>query len=84
MPFEQAVQLASRMLLGTGQLLTEGGFTPETLQQRVSVPGGITAQGLRLIEQEVDGMFNRLIRITHAKYAEDLEKVSSMFLKPID
>jgi competence protein ComER len=83
-PYEQATRLASHMLLGTGKLLTEGGFTPDALQQRVAVPGGITAEGLRLMDCELDGMFNRLIRITHAKYHEDLEKVEAMFLKPID
>lgn len=83
-PYEEATRLASHMLLGTGKLLTEGRFTPETLQQRVAVPGGITAEGLKLMEHELDGMFNRLIRITHAKYHEDLEKVDAMFLKPID
>lgn len=83
-PYDQATKLASHMLLGTGRLLTEGGFTPEALQQRVAVPGGITAEGLRLMEHELDGMFNRLIRITHAKYEEDLEKVGAMFLRTID
>lgn len=78
-PLEQAKLLASRMLLGTGQLLTDGGLTPETLQQRVAVPGGITAEGLRLLESELNGTFNRLIRITHAKFKEDLEKVETMF-----
>lgn len=83
-PYEKATQLASHMLNGTGLLLTEGGFTPEALQKRVAVPGGITAEGLKLMEHELDGMFNRLIRITHSKYNEDLEKVEAMFLKPID
>jgi competence protein ComER len=83
-PYEEAARLASHMLKGTGLLLTDGGFTPESLQKRVAVPGGITAEGLKLMEHELDGMFNRLIRITHAKYNEDLEKAEAMFFKPID
>lgn len=83
-PHEQATRLASHMLLGTGLLLTKGGFTPEQLQNRVAVPGGITAEGLRLLDREANGMFNRLIRITHAKYEEDVEKVKAMFLRTID
>ncbi|MDF2927721.1 MAG: competence protein [Paenibacillaceae bacterium] len=83
-PYEEATRLASHMLLGTGKLLTEGQFTPDALQKRVAVPGGITAEGLQLMEHELDGMFNRLIRITHAKYHEDLEKVGVMFLRTID
>lgn len=76
---DEAVTLASSMLLGTGKLLTEGGFTPAELQARVSVPGGITAQALQLLDNELDGVFNRLIRTTHAKYDEDVEKVAAAF-----
>src|SRR5690554_106740 len=35
-PREKATQLASEMLVGTGKLLTTGGFTPQSLQQSVS------------------------------------------------
>lgn len=31
------------------------------------------------MEQDLDGMFNRLIGITHAKYEEDLEKLEMVF-----
>jgi len=77
---EQATVLASNMLLGTGKLLTEGRFTPEQLQARVSVPGGITAEAIRLLNHELDGVFQRLIRTTHAKFYEDVEKVGVSFL----
>lgn len=83
-PYEQANRLACQMLLGTGKLLTEGGFTPEALQQRVAVPGGITAVGLRLVENDLNGMFNRLIHATHTKFEEDLEKVTAQFMRTID
>jgi competence protein ComER len=76
---EEATQLASEMALGTGKLLTTGGFTPESLQKRVAVPGGITAEGLRMMEKELCGLFNNLIHTTHAKYEEDLEKVEARF-----
>lgn len=76
---DEAIRLASNMLLGTGVLLTEGGMTPEMLQGRVSVPGGITAQALKRLECELEGVFNRLIRTTHAKFEEDLEKVDHSF-----
>ncbi|WP_020615673.1 late competence protein ComER [Paenibacillus daejeonensis] len=77
---EEATTLASRMLLGTGKLLTEGGLTPDQLQARVSVPGGITAEAIRMLNHELDGTFNRLIRTTHAKFYEDVEKVGVSFL----
>jgi competence protein ComER len=74
--YTEANRLACEMLLGTGKLLTIGGITPEQLQKRVSVPGGITEAGLRSLEKELVGVFNQLIRITHAKFDEDVEKVN--------
>lgn len=76
-----AMTIASNMLLGTGLLLTEGGMTTEDVQQRVAVPGGITAKALQLLQNETTGIFNELIRTTHAKYYEDLEKVDESFHK---
>jgi competence protein ComER len=76
---EEATRLASEMVLGTGKLLTTGGFTPESLQERVSVPGGITAEGLRMLECGFSGVFNQLIRTTHAKFEHELEKVNTSF-----
>lgn len=78
-PANEATRLASEMVLGTGKLLTSGGFTPQALQERVSVPGGITAQALHVLEREMDDVFVHLIRTTHAKFAEDLEKVHASF-----
>lgn len=77
----EANRLAGEMLLGTGLLLTSGGFTPETLQRRVSVPGGITAKALQLLQHRTEGVFLDVIKATHAKYEEDLEKVEEMMLE---
>lgn len=74
---EQACLLASRMIYGTGKLLTEGGFTPEELRKRVTVPGGITAEGLRIIEKELTGTFNQLFQMTHQKYNHEVVKVAA-------
>lgn len=74
---DEAVAITSAMLLGTGKLLTEGGMTPNDLIRRVSVPGGITQQGLQVLQKETDGMFQKLIRTTHEKYREDVEKVQA-------
>lgn len=78
---QEAMAIASNMILGTGLLLTEGGMTTEDVQQRVAVPGGITMQALRMLGRETSGIFNELIRVTHAKYYEDLEKVNQTFDK---
>jgi len=78
-PAAEAERMASEMLLGTGILLTAGGLSPGQLIERVAVPGGITEEGLNLLECELGDSFTRLIRITHRKYAEDVEKTESAF-----
>jgi competence protein ComER len=76
---EDATLLACEMVLGTGKLLTTGGFNPYSLQKRVAVPGGVTAEGLRMLDDELDEVFHQLVKVTHLKYEEDLEKVASLF-----
>ncbi|WP_128896478.1 late competence protein ComER [Longirhabdus pacifica] len=78
-PEEIATTLASEMTLGTGKLLTEASFTPQSLQAKVSVPGGITAEGLKLLESRLDGVFHDLIKVTHAKYRDDLSKLDKQW-----
>lgn len=75
LPRETAVPLVIQMARGTGQLLTEGGFTLESLQERVAVPGGITREGLSLLERELNPVLLRLFHLTHAKFEKDIEKV---------
>jgi competence protein ComER len=78
-PRSTAIQLVGEMVLGTGKLLTTGGFNPSTLQSRVTVPGGITEAGLQLMSSDLDGMFERLVAATHAKYDEDVDKIERQF-----
>ncbi|WNS43693.1 late competence protein ComER [Paenibacillus sp. MMS20-IR301] len=72
-------RLAGEMLLGTGKLLTEGSFTPQELQERVAVRGGITAEALNHLRSSLEGVFERLITTTHGKYDEDVEKLDELF-----
>ncbi|NUU62295.1 late competence protein ComER [Paenibacillus agri] len=72
-------RLAGEMLLGTGKLLTEGNFSPQELQERVAVPGGITAEALNHLRLSLDGVFEKLISTTHDKYDEDVDKLNLLF-----
>lgn len=75
----EANKLVSDMMLGTARLLVDKQITPASLQEKVCVPGGITSEGLKLMEAYMDGMFKQLIYTTHAKYNSDLTKVESLF-----
>ncbi|MDR0267947.1 late competence protein ComER [Paenibacillus sp.] len=76
---KEITAMAGEMLLGTGKLLTEGGFKPTELQERVAVPGGITAEALALLRKNLDGVFHQLIATTYAKYNDDLNKCDILF-----
>lgn len=78
-PQETAVSLVNEMILGVGKLLTEGGFTLETLQERVAVPGGVTRDGLDVLDQELGTVFNELLHMTQRKHEKDLQHVQRMF-----
>lgn len=77
----QAVLLASEMIIGMGKLLETELYTLPTLQEKVCVKGGVTGMGIKVLEEEVGDMFNKIIRVTHEKYYEDIEEVSVQFNK---
>lgn len=72
-------RLAGEMLLGTGKLLTEAEFSPQELQERVAVRGGITAEALNHLRSSLTGVFERLITTTHNKYDEDVDRLDALF-----
>lgn len=76
---EQATLLASKMIIGLGQLLEQEVYTLETLQEKVCVKGGITGEGIRIMEEEIGEMFNHVIQQTHAKFQHEKEKINEQF-----
>ncbi|TLS39337.1 late competence protein ComER [Pseudalkalibacillus caeni] len=76
---EQATVLASEMLIGMGKLLEKEFYSLATLQEKVHVKGGVTGEGLSVLEEEIGDLFNHLFQKTHLKYDEDREKVSEQF-----
>jgi competence protein ComER len=78
---EDATILATNMMIGMGKLLEKGHYTLPTLQKRVCVPGGITGEGIKVLEAEIGSMFDHLFQATHAKYYEDQELITGAFSK---
>ncbi len=76
---EQATLLASKMIIGLGQLIEQEVYTLETLQDKVVVKGGITGEGINVLEDEIGAMFNHLFQQTHAKFKHEKEKVNEQF-----
>lgn len=74
-----ATKLASEMLIGLGELLSQNHYTLQTLQEKVCVKGGITGEGIKVLESETGDMFEQLFQATHKKFEEELEKVRGKF-----
>jgi competence protein ComER len=76
---EYATKLATGMLVGMGKLLEKEIFTLPTLQEKVCVKGGITGEGIKVLENELGDVFEHLIAATHHKFEEDIEEVQKQF-----
>jgi competence protein ComER len=74
-----ATVLASEMIVGLGELLKQGYYTLPSLQEKVIVKGGITGEGIKIMENELGDLFEHLYQATHTKFREDLEKVELQF-----
>jgi competence protein ComER len=76
---ETAVQLAEHMVVGLGELIKKGYYSLPTLQEKVCVKGGVTGEGIKVLAKESEGMFERLLQVTHKKFEEDIELVQNQF-----
>ncbi len=78
-----ATILTEKMLIGLGDLLSKGIYTLPTLQEKVCVKGGITGEGIKVLEAaKIDDVFEDVFRATHEKFAEDIEEVEKQFRHP--
>jgi|SRR5579875_1736539 len=74
-----ATILASEMIVGLGELIKQGVYTLPSLQEKVIVKGGITGEGIKIMEKELGSLFEHLYKATHNKFKEELEKVELQF-----
>lgn len=79
---ETATLLTEQMLLGLGELLKKGIYTLPALQEKVCVKGGITGEGIKVLDAEVGDMFQQLFQATHHKFNEELEKIEEQYGTP--
>lgn len=77
--YKQATMLTSEMLIGLGKLLEKEIFTLPALQEKVCVKGGVTGEGIKILEGELGEVFQHLFQQTHAKYYDDRNKVEKQF-----
>ncbi|MBM4762361.1 late competence protein ComER [Bacillus sp. B15-48] len=77
--YETATKLTGEMLIGLGELLKKEYYTLPTLQEKVCVKGGITGEGIKVLENELGDVFELLFNATHEKFEEDLRKTREQF-----
>jgi pyrroline-5-carboxylate reductase len=70
-----AERLVKQTLVGTAQILEEESF--QKLVCSVATNGGITEAGVKVIQQEAPGMFDRLFQATEAKHDWVRKRVDS-------
>lgn len=76
---EVATKLAAEMLVGMGSLIEKDYYTLSTLQEKVSVKGGVTGEGIKVLEEsEIRETFQEIFK-THEKFAQDVEHVTNQF-----
>ncbi|TCT27047.1 competence protein ComER [Melghiribacillus thermohalophilus] len=73
--YDNAVELAEKMIVGFGKLIEKGYYSFENLEKKVTVKGGVTGAGIEVLEREVGDMFHKLFRATHNKYYDDQKKI---------
>ncbi|MHC0035843.1 late competence protein ComER [Pseudoneobacillus sp. C159] len=76
-----ATVMASEMLIGLGELLKKGLYTMPTLQEKVCVKGGITGEGIKILEAELGEIFEHVFQATHRKFDEDIKLIEEQFSK---
>lgn len=77
--YETATKLVEHMLIGLGELLKKGVYSLPTLEEKVCVKGGITGEGIKVLESEVDGIFEKVFQATHKKYFEEVNLIKKSF-----
>jgi len=76
---ETATILVTDMMIGMGQLLTKNIYSLETLRKKVHVKGGVTGEGLKVLEEEIGEMFHHVFQKTYAKFLEDHVFIDQQF-----
>ncbi|KIY22078.1 MULTISPECIES: late competence protein ComER [Mesobacillus] len=74
-----ATKLTSEMLIGLGELLSQNHYTLQSLQEKVCVLGGITGEGIKVLDRETGDMFQQVFRATQKKYETELERIKEQF-----
>ncbi|MDA3130767.1 late competence protein ComER [Aliibacillus thermotolerans] len=75
---ETATKLTETMMISYGELLRQEYYTLRSLTEKVNVPGGITGEGLQVLDKYTEEMFEEVFRETHKKFAADQKEMKRL------
>ncbi len=78
-PKDLAVELTNNMLIGFAKLIENNYYSLETLQEKVTVKGGITGIGIEVLKTRIGDTFDELFKETQRKFAEDRRGIIEQF-----
>ncbi len=70
-----ATILMQEMIIGFAELMKQSHYTLESLQEKVTVTGGITGEGIRILEEGITDVFDKVFSATHEKFREDVRNI---------
>lgn len=76
---EQALFLTTEMIIGLGELLKQNHYTLPTLIEKVCVKNGITGEGIHVLENHLDGVFEEMFTKTNNKFLQDKKLLQGHF-----
>ncbi|MCX7773035.1 MAG: NAD(P)-binding domain-containing protein [Clostridia bacterium] len=77
--YEAVSGLVVQTLYGTGRLMADRHFTPQSVVKRVATKGGITEEGVKVFEEKLPHVLDELFDKTLQKRSLMAEKVDQMF-----
>lgn len=78
-PKDVATELTNHMLIGFAKLIENNYYSLETLQEKVTVKGGITGIGIEVLKNGTGNTFDELFKETHRKFAEDRKGIIEQY-----
>jgi pyrroline-5-carboxylate reductase len=76
---EEAIEMVTETMMGTAILLTDKGFGPDQIKSRVATKGGITEEGLKVLDREMPRVFREVFEATLSKHAAVKTKITEEF-----
>jgi len=68
------------MFIGIGMLIEKKYYTFPELQKKVTVRGGITGEGINVLEESaMEDIFRKIFRATHNKFDREINIIKNQF-----